>query len=145
VWRAVVYTSTTSAFGEALVPAPGTPAAWITESVRPVPKNIYGVTKVANELLFRRVDIEDVVTAHLLALEKASSIGFGRCVISATTPPSVWARGTALALRSSASIAVRTLAAIWRASLGQRDIILRRLRTDRILSPGSLEKRDALG
>jgi hypothetical protein len=99
VWRAVVYTSTTSAFGEALVPAPGTPAAWITESVRPVPKNIYGVTKVANELLFRRVDIEDVVTAHLLALEKASSIGLGRCVISATTPFGVGPRyslGTAL-------------------------------------------------
>jgi UDP-glucose 4-epimerase len=126
-----VFTSTTSTFGRALVPAEGEPAAWITESVTPVPRNIYGVTKTAaedlceliwrdhglpclilrtsrffpepddrdevraayddgnikvNELLYRRVDIEDVVTAHRLALERAPEIGFGRYVISATTP-----------------------------------------------------------
>lgn len=40
----------------------------------------------ANEYLYRRVDIEDVVTAHLLALEKVNSIGFGKYIISATTP-----------------------------------------------------------
>ena len=40
----------------------------------------------ANEFLFRRVDLEDVVSAHLLASEKASSIGFGKYIISATTP-----------------------------------------------------------
>ena len=40
----------------------------------------------ANEFLYRRVDIEDVVNAHLLAIEKANSIGFGRYIISATTP-----------------------------------------------------------
>jgi UDP-glucose 4-epimerase len=40
----------------------------------------------ANEFLFRRVDLEDVVNAHLLASENASSIGFGRYIISATTP-----------------------------------------------------------
>ena len=126
-----VFTSTTSAFGRALTPADGQPAAWITEDVVPVPRNIYGATKTAaedlcqltwqdhrlpclilrtsrffpepddrddvrstyddlnikvNELLYRRVDLEDVVTAHLLALEKAPEIGFGRYVISATTP-----------------------------------------------------------
>jgi len=126
-----VFTSTTSAFGRALVPAPGEPAAWITEDVRPVPRNIYGATKVAaedvcelvhrdhglpclilrtsrffpegddrddvratyedlnvkvNELLYRRVDIEDVVSAHRVALERAPQIGFGRYIISATTP-----------------------------------------------------------
>jgi UDP-glucose 4-epimerase len=126
-----IFTSTTSAFGRALTPAPGEPAAWITEEVVPVPRNIYGATKTAaedlcqltwqdhglpclilrtsrffpepddrddirktyddlnikiNELLYRRVDLEDVVAAHLLALEKAPSIGFGRYVISATTP-----------------------------------------------------------
>ena len=47
--RAFLYTSTTSAFGDALVPPAGAPAAWITEDVVPVPKNIYGVTKVAAE------------------------------------------------------------------------------------------------
>lgn len=40
----------------------------------------------ANEFLFRRVDIEDVVNAHLLAAGSASAIGFGKYIISATTP-----------------------------------------------------------
>lgn len=129
--RAFVYTSTTSVFGDALVPPPGEPAAWITEDVRPEPKNIYGVTKAAaedlcqlfqrnqklpcivlrtsrffaeedddrqararfddanlkaNEFLYRRVDIEDVVDAHLRAIERAPALGFGRYIISATTP-----------------------------------------------------------
>jgi nucleoside-diphosphate-sugar epimerase len=129
--RAFVYTSTTSAFGRALVPPPGAPAAWITEDVVPVPKNIYGVTKVAaedlcelfhqrfglpclvlrtsrffpeeddrketrqafsdpnakaNEFLYRRVDVEDVVSAHLCALEQAAAIGCARYIVSATTP-----------------------------------------------------------
>lgn len=128
---AFVFTSTTSAFGRALTPPPGAPAAWITEDVRPVPRNIYGVTKTAaedlcelfhrlhglpclvlrtsrffpeadddpavrseyedanvkaNEYLYRRVDLQDVVDAHLLAVEKAPQIGFGRYVLSATTP-----------------------------------------------------------
>jgi nucleoside-diphosphate-sugar epimerase len=128
---AFVFTSTTSAFGHALTPAPGAPAAWVTEDVRPVPKNIYGVTKAAaedlcelfhrahklpclilraarffpevdddpairadyaddnvkaNEYLFRRVDLQDVVDAHLLAVEKAAALGFGRFILSATTP-----------------------------------------------------------
>jgi UDP-glucose 4-epimerase len=40
----------------------------------------------ANEFLYRRVDLEDVVNAHLLAIEKAPEIGFDRYIISATTP-----------------------------------------------------------
>ncbi len=128
---AFVFTSTTSVFGDALTPPPGMPAAWITEDVMPVPKNIYGVTKTAaedlcqlfhrnqrlpclvlrtsrffpepddskatrdsyadgniktNEFLYRRVDIQDVVDAHLLAIARAPQIGFGRYIISATTP-----------------------------------------------------------
>lgn len=39
-----------------------------------------------NEILYRRVDIADVVDAHLLAAARAPEIGFGRYVISATTP-----------------------------------------------------------
>src|SRR5215510_12370071 len=49
--EAFVFTSTTSAFGSALTPAPGEPAAWVTEDVPPIPRNIYGVTKVAAENL----------------------------------------------------------------------------------------------
>jgi UDP-glucose 4-epimerase len=40
----------------------------------------------ANELLYRRVDLEDVVSAHRCALERAPAIGFGRYIVSATTP-----------------------------------------------------------
>ena len=128
---AFVFTSTTSTFGSALTPPPGAPAAWITEDVTPVAKNIYGVTKTAaeqlcelfhrdhrlpcvvlrtsrffpeedddprvreayadenvkaNEYLYRRVELEDVVGAHLLALERARAIGFGRYIVSATSP-----------------------------------------------------------
>jgi UDP-glucose 4-epimerase len=128
---AFVFTSTTSVFGRALTPPGRAPAAWITEDVAPLPKNIYGVTKLAaenlcemfhatrdlaclilrtsrffpepddrqeirrsyddanvkvNEFLYRRADIEDVVGAHLLAVEKVHNIGFGRYIVSATTP-----------------------------------------------------------
>jgi UDP-glucose 4-epimerase len=126
-----VFTSTTSAFGRALTPLPGAPAAWITENVAPVPRNVYGVTKTAaedlcelvsrdhglpvvilrtsrffpepddrddvraayddanikaNEYLYRRVDIEDVVSAHLLALARAPALGCAKYIVSATTP-----------------------------------------------------------
>src|SRR3954469_7383108 len=37
-----------------------------------------------NELLYRRADLSDVVEAHRLALE--SELGFGRYIVSATTP-----------------------------------------------------------
>jgi nucleoside-diphosphate-sugar epimerase len=46
---AFVMSSSTTVFGDALVPAPGEPAGWIDESVVPVPKNMYGVTKAAAE------------------------------------------------------------------------------------------------
>jgi len=40
----------------------------------------------ANEMLYRRADLEDVVSAHLLALDKVRTMGFRRYIISATTP-----------------------------------------------------------
>jgi UDP-glucose 4-epimerase len=39
-----------------------------------------------NELLYRRIDLSDVVGAHLAALERAPHIRFGRYVVSASTP-----------------------------------------------------------
>jgi UDP-glucose 4-epimerase len=39
-----------------------------------------------NEYVYRRVDIEDVAVAHVRALERAAAVGFGRYIISATTP-----------------------------------------------------------
>lgn len=48
---------------------------------------VYADTNVkVNEFLYRRVDLEDVVSAHLLALERAAALGFGRYIVSATTP-----------------------------------------------------------
>jgi UDP-glucose 4-epimerase len=44
-----IFTSTTSAFGGALTPPGGAPATWVTEDVRSIPRNIYGVTKTAAE------------------------------------------------------------------------------------------------
>ncbi|MEM1090775.1 MAG: NAD(P)-dependent oxidoreductase [Pseudomonadota bacterium] len=129
--KAFIFTSTTSAFGGNLKPPAGEPAAWITEQMPSVPKNIYGATKTAaedlchlfqrrfglpclalrtsrffpeeddsreiresyedanakaNEYLHRRVDIADIVDAHLLAAQKAPELDFERLIISATTP-----------------------------------------------------------
>jgi UDP-glucose 4-epimerase len=53
----------------------------------PVIRNSYSTDNAqANEMLNRRIDIEDVVSAHLLAIDKAAAIGFRRYIISATTP-----------------------------------------------------------
>jgi nucleoside-diphosphate-sugar epimerase len=45
-----------------------------------------GANVKANEYLYRRVDIQDVADAHLLAMAGAPGIGFGRYIVSATTP-----------------------------------------------------------
>ena len=60
-----VFTSTTSAFGRALSPAPGQPAAWVTEDTVPVPRNIYGVTKTAAEDLCELVHRDHGLAATL--------------------------------------------------------------------------------
>lgn len=128
---AFVFISTTSAFGLALTPKAGEPATWITEAVTPIPKNIYGTTKIqaeamcelfarneglpsvvlrtsrffpeeddnanvseayatantqANELLYRRVEIDDIVDACFLGVTRAPQLRFGKYIISATTP-----------------------------------------------------------
>ena len=149
---AFIFTSTTSVFGRALAPSAGEPAAWITEEVPPLPRNIYGLTKLAaeqlcelfhrkyglpclilrtsrffpepddnkeirdayadanakvNEFLYRRVDLEDIVDAHIRAIEKARSLGFGCYIVSATTP---FTRQDLLALRLNAPAVVKRYA-----------------------------------
>lgn len=57
------------------------------EDDRKAVRQLYtGANSKANEYLHRRVDVEDVVAAHLLAVEQAKEIGFGKYIISATTP-----------------------------------------------------------
>jgi UDP-glucose 4-epimerase len=58
----------------------------------------------ANEYLYRRVDLEDAVSAHLRALERAPSISFGRYIISATTP---FSPDDLLELHANAPLVVR--------------------------------------
>src|SRR5918992_5027160 len=59
-----------------------------------------------NELLYRRGDIEDMVSAHRRALERAPEIGFGRYIISATTP---FTRADLAGLRTDAPAVARRL------------------------------------
>jgi nucleoside-diphosphate-sugar epimerase len=54
----------------------------------------------ANEYLYRRVDIFDVVGAHVAAAQAAPEIGFGNFIISATTP---FQREDAMKLRKDAA------------------------------------------
>ena len=49
--KSFIFTSTTSTYGHALRPDPALPAAWVTEDLVPIPKNIYGITKLAAENL----------------------------------------------------------------------------------------------
>jgi len=153
-----IYTSTTSTFGDALRPAPGEPAVWVTENLPSQPRNIYGVTKLAaenlcqlfsrnmglacvvlrtsrffledddnrhkrdafdddnlkvNELLFRRADLYDIVTAHECALSKAPELGFGRFIISATSP---------FRAKDAASLAIDTPSVVARYTPGYREV-----------------------
>jgi UDP-glucose 4-epimerase len=39
-----------------------------------------------SELLYRRCDLEDIISAHVQALQRAPDLGFARYIISATTP-----------------------------------------------------------
>jgi UDP-glucose 4-epimerase len=161
--HAFVFTSTTSAFGRALVPTEGEPAAWITEDVVPVPKNIYGATKIAaedlcelfarnlklpvvvlrtsrffpeeddhkerrdsyadanlkaNEFLYRRVDVADIVDAHLLAIGKAPALRFRKYLISATSP---FSQADLALLRNDAPSVVRRYAPDYVAEYARRD------------------------
>jgi UDP-glucose 4-epimerase len=60
----------------------------------------------ANELLHRRADIEDIVSAHLLAIDQAPRLRFARYIISATSP---FTRDHLAALRRDAANVVREL------------------------------------
>jgi UDP-glucose 4-epimerase len=158
----VVFSSTTSAFGGALSPADGQPAAWVNEDVDSVPRNIYGVTKRAaedlcelffrsrglpciilrtsrffpeadddaelrrqyddlnlkvNEYLYRRLDLADAVDAHILAAERAQEIGFGRYVVSATSP---FEPQHLFQLRTDAPGVVRSIFPDWEETYHQR-------------------------
>ncbi len=60
----------------------------------------------AIEYLYRRVDLEDAVSAHLLALEQVERIGFGKFIISATSP---FRQADLIWLHADAGSAVRNL------------------------------------
>ncbi len=49
-------------------------------------RDLSGENMKANEFLNRRLTVEDCAAAHIAALEKAPSIGFGTYILSAPTP-----------------------------------------------------------
>ena len=69
--KAFVFTSTTSAFGRALVDATGRRAHWIDESVVSRPKNIYGATKCAAEDLCELAHCESGLPVVVLRSRKS--------------------------------------------------------------------------
>jgi nucleoside-diphosphate-sugar epimerase len=130
-----VFTSTTSVMVSHAISAGrrngATRAAWITEATAPLlPRNIYGISKLAaehlcrlfharhdlplvilrtsrffpeeddmantivqserntkvNEMLYRRLAVEDAAASHIAALNKAPELGFDTFIISARTP-----------------------------------------------------------
>lgn len=125
-----VFTSTTSLMiSEVIRDEAGDAATWLDETSGPlIPRNIYGVTKLAaeglcrlyatelglacvvlrtgrffpedddthraltgenlkaNELLHRRLTVEDAADAHLAALDLAPTLGFDTFILSAATP-----------------------------------------------------------
>ncbi len=70
-------------------------------------RDLYGDENIkVKEYLYRRVDIEDAVTAHLLAIEKAAEIGFGKYIISAISP---FSKNDLISLRNDAPSIVAKL------------------------------------
>jgi nucleoside-diphosphate-sugar epimerase len=71
----------------------------------------------ANEFLYRRVDLADVVSAHLLAMDRAAAIGFGNYIVSATTP---FTPADLAGLRDDAPAVVRRLFPDYEAEYARR-------------------------
>ena len=62
-----------------------------------------GENMKANELLHRRLTVEDAAEAHLAALDRAPALGFDTFILSAPTP---FDRGDAAALKSDAATVI---------------------------------------
>lgn len=58
----------------------------------------------AVEYLYRRASVEDMARAHILAMEKASTVGFGLYLVAASTP---FTRSDVKALKEDASAVIR--------------------------------------
>lgn len=145
-----IFTSTTSLMiSQAIRDESADHAVWLDEQTAPLmPRNIYGVTKLAaenlcrlyaqnhglnavvlrtarffpedddthatpsgenlkaNELLHRRLTVEDAAQAHIAALDRAPQIGFGTFVLSAPTP---FKRTDAQALKEDAPAVIARL------------------------------------
>lgn len=66
-------------------------------------RELSGENMKANELLHRRLTVEDAVAGHLAALEKAPAIGFDTLILSAPTP---FLRDEAAALKTDAAAVI---------------------------------------
>ncbi|MEZ4236458.1 MAG: NAD(P)-dependent oxidoreductase [Myxococcota bacterium] len=91
----------------------------------------------ANELLFRRVTVDDVVRSHLLALERAPALGFDRFLVTADTP---FTPDDAEALLRDAPAVVRRLFPDYEALYAQRGWTMFD-HVDRVYDPGHAARR----
>jgi UDP-glucose 4-epimerase len=67
------------------------------------PSGLSELNLKANEFLHRRLSVEDAADAHIAALERAPSIGFGVFIVSAPTP---FRRDEAMLLKSDAAAVI---------------------------------------
>jgi nucleoside-diphosphate-sugar epimerase len=66
-------------------------------------QDLSGENMKANELLHRRLTVEDAADAHVLALERAPAVGFDTFILSAPTP---FDRSEAAALKEDAPVVI---------------------------------------
>jgi nucleoside-diphosphate-sugar epimerase len=67
--RRLVYTSSTSVYGHALVPQGA--ARWVTEDLTPLPRDVYDETKLAAEALVRAAATDGGMTCTILRMSRS--------------------------------------------------------------------------
>ena len=67
--RRLVYTSSTSVYGHALVPQDE--ATWVTEDLTPLPRDVYDETKLAAEALVRAAAAAGTMTCTILRMSRS--------------------------------------------------------------------------
>ncbi len=77
--RRFVYTSTTSVFGNAMVP--GEAAVWVTEELEPEPRDIYDLSKLSAEALCRLIAAESGMDVTILRTSRFYDEGPERVAI----------------------------------------------------------------
>ncbi|MEO5867218.1 MAG: NAD(P)-dependent oxidoreductase [Sphingomonas sp.] len=99
-------------------------------------RELSGQNMKANELLYRRLTVEDAAAAHLAALERAPDVGFDTLIVSAPTP---FSRSQASRLKTDASAVIEQYFPDAPALYGERGWSLPRS-IDRVYDAGRIER-----